>query len=37
MHYNTSPEIHQDPEEFTDKVGDLARVKVMGFGETYEL
>jgi L-ascorbate metabolism protein UlaG (beta-lactamase superfamily) len=37
MHYNTFPEIKQDPEEFADKVGDLARVKVMGFGETYEL
>lgn len=37
MHYNTFPEIQQDPEEFVDKVGDLARVKVMGFGETYEL
>ncbi len=37
MHYNTSPQIKQDPEEFADKVGDLARVKVMGFGETYEL
>lgn len=37
MHYNTFPEIQQDPEEFADKVGDLARVKIMGFGETYEL
>lgn len=37
MHYNTFPEIKQDPEEFEDKVGDLARVKIMGFGETYEL
>lgn len=37
MHYNTFPEIQQDPEEFEDKVGDLARVKIMGIGETYEL
>ncbi len=37
MHYNTFPEIQSDPAEFEDKVGDLARVKVMGFGETYEL
>lgn len=37
MHYNTLPEIQQDPAEFEDKVGDLARVKIMGFGETYEL
>ncbi|MBI3540564.1 MAG: metal-dependent hydrolase [Deltaproteobacteria bacterium] len=37
MHYNTFPEIQQDPIEFEDKVGDLARVKIMGFGETYEL
>ena len=37
MHFNTFPQIRQDPEEFSDKVGDLARVKVMGFGETYEL
>lgn len=37
MHYNTFPEIKQDPAEFEDKVGDLARVKIMGFGETYEL
>lgn len=37
MHYNTLPEIRQDPADFEDKVGDLARVKVMGFGETYEL
>lgn len=37
MHYNTFPEIQQDPAEFDDKVGDLARVKIMGFGETYEL
>jgi len=37
MHYNTLPEIQQDPEDFVDKVGDLAHVKVMGFGETYEL
>ncbi len=37
MHYNTLPEIHQDPLEFEDKVGDLARVKIMSFGETYEL
>ena len=37
MHYNTFPEIQQDPADFDDKVGDLARVKIMGFGETYEL
>lgn len=37
MHYNTFPEIKQDPAEFEDKVGDLARVKIMGPGETYEL
>lgn len=37
MHYNTLPEIQQDPEDFVDKVGDLSNVKVMGFGETYEL
>lgn len=37
MHYNTFPEIQQDPEEFEDKVGDLARVKIMNIGETYEL
>ena len=37
IHYNTFPEIQQDPEDFVDKVGDLARVKIMGFGETYEL
>ncbi|MBI4196300.1 MAG: metal-dependent hydrolase, partial [Deltaproteobacteria bacterium] len=37
MHYNTFPEIKQDPADFEDKVGDLARVKVMGFGETFEL
>ena len=37
MHYNTTPETQQDPAEFDDKVGDLARVKIMGFGETYEL
>ncbi len=37
MHYNTLPEIQQDPEDFADKVGDLARVKIMGFGETYEM
>ena len=37
MHYNTFPEIQQDPADFEDKVGDLARVKIMGFGETYEL
>ncbi|QQR79908.1 MAG: metal-dependent hydrolase [Deltaproteobacteria bacterium] len=37
MHYNTFPEIKADPEDFVDKVGDLCRVKVMGFGETYEL
>ena len=28
MHYNTFPEIQQDPAEFEDKVGDLARVKI---------
>jgi L-ascorbate metabolism protein UlaG (beta-lactamase superfamily) len=37
MHYNTFPEIEQDPADFEDKVGDLARVKIMKFGETYEL
>ncbi len=37
MHYNTFPEIQQDPADFEDKVGDLCRVKVMGFGETFEL
>lgn len=37
MHYNTFPTIEQNPEDFEDKVGDLARVKIMGFGETYEL
>ncbi|MDO8462188.1 MAG: metal-dependent hydrolase [Deltaproteobacteria bacterium] len=37
MHYKTFPEIDQDPEDFADKVGDLAKVKIMGFGETYEL
>jgi L-ascorbate metabolism protein UlaG (beta-lactamase superfamily) len=37
MHYNTFPEIQQDPAEFEDKVGDLARVKIMTPGETYEL
>ncbi len=37
MHYNTFPEIQQDPAEFEDKVGDLARVKIMNVGETYEL
>lgn len=37
MHYNTFPEVQQDPADFEDKVGDLARVKIMGFGETFEL
>ncbi|MBI4374614.1 MAG: MBL fold metallo-hydrolase, partial [Deltaproteobacteria bacterium] len=37
MHYNTFPEIEQDPADFEDKVGDLARVKIMKFGEVYEL
>lgn len=37
MHYNTFPVIEQDPEDFADKVGDLARVKIMKFGETIEL
>lgn len=37
MHYNTFPEIELNPADFEDKVGDLARVKVMKFGETYEL
>ncbi|MBI1910049.1 MAG: metal-dependent hydrolase [Deltaproteobacteria bacterium] len=37
MHYRTFPDIEQDPEEFMDKVGDLAKVKIMGFGETFEL
>jgi len=37
MHYNTFPEIKQDPADFEDKVGDLAKVKVMAFGETFEL
>lgn len=37
MHYNTFPVIEQDPEDFADKVGDLARVKIMNFGETIEL
>ena len=37
MHYNTTPEIEQSPEDFEDKVGDLAQVKIMKFGETYEL
>ena len=37
MHYNTFPEIQQDPADFEDKVGDLSRVKVMAPGETYEL
>lgn len=37
MHYNTFPTIEQDPEDFVDKVGDLANVRVMNFGETIEL
>ncbi len=37
MHYNTFPAIEQDPEDFADKVGDLAQVKIMRFGETLEL
>ena len=37
MHYNTFPQIEQDPEDFADKVGDLARVVVLGYGETHEL
>jgi len=37
MHYNTLPQIEQDPEDFADKVGDLSRVIVLGYGDTYEL
>lgn len=37
MHYKTYPEIDQDPEDFVDKVGDLAKVTVIGFGATLEL
>ncbi len=37
IRYNTTPEIKQDPEDFEDKVGDLARVKILNFGETFEL
>lgn len=37
MHYNTFPEIEQDPEDFADKVGDLAKVEILKVGKTFEL
>jgi L-ascorbate metabolism protein UlaG (beta-lactamase superfamily) len=37
MHFKTTTDIDQDPEDFDDKVGDLAKVRVIGFGETVEL
>jgi L-ascorbate metabolism protein UlaG (beta-lactamase superfamily) len=37
MHYNTFPQIEQDPEDFADKVGDLAQVVILGYGDTHEL
>ena len=37
IHYNTFPQIEQDPEDFADKVGDLARVVILGYGDTHEL
>ena len=37
VHYNTFPVIEQDPAEFVEKVGDLARCVVLKPGESVEL
>ena len=37
VHYNTFPVIEQDPAEFVDKVGDLARCVVLQPGESVRL
>ena len=37
VHYNTFPVIEQDPNEFADKVGDLARCVVLKPGEAVRL
>lgn len=37
VHYNTFPVIEQDPNEFVDKVGDLARCVVLKPGESVRL
>ena len=37
VHYNTFPVIEQDPNEFADKVGDLARCVVLNPGESVRL
>ena len=37
VHYNTFPVIEQDPNEFVDKVGDLARCVVLKPGESVQL
>ncbi|MFC1791227.1 metal-dependent hydrolase [Gemmatimonadota bacterium] len=37
IHYNTFDMIAQDPEAFRGMVGDLAKVEVVGPGESYEL
>lgn len=37
VHYNTFPIIMADPEQFKQKVGDLAEVIILAPGETYSL
>ncbi len=37
VHYNTFPVIEQDPNEFVDKVGDLARCVVLKPGDSVQL